>query len=56
MTHTVNWETFQIKIMNMFFILIDWRLNLHLRNETGEVESVTLHQNGQDYICKKIED
>ena len=26
------------------------------KNEAGEVESMTLHQNGQDNICKRLED
>jgi Domain of unknown function (DUF3471)/Beta-propeller repeat len=34
---------------------IDAKLTFN-KNEAGEIESMTLHQNGQDHICKKIED
>ena len=34
---------------------IDAQLTFN-KNEAGEVESMTLHQHGQDNICKKLED
>ena len=46
-----------IPIAQKEFVLkgVEAQLTFNISND-GEVESVTLHQNGQDYICKKLED